>query len=216
MILLTLAFLREHLVPSRNKLDRIDQFLLWVIKISLLVLFLTLPQVVLSEEEPPMRATDPFFFACGKGGLGLVKSLLEEHPDWLNARTDSGEACLHLTGIEGYAELTKYLLLKGADPNIRSTFEQGLRMHPLSWNVYGGHVDNVKILLEHGADVNLDFDGMEASNAPVTALDVVMELVKNEEGDERFVKLEKLLRENGGKTMAELTEGGTESKTDEL
>jgi hypothetical protein len=125
--------------------------------------------------------------------------------DWINARTDNGEACLHLTGIYGHSQVTEFVLQQeGVDPNIRSTYEEGLRMHPLSWNVYGGHFENIDLLLNYGADVNLDFDGMTASQAPVTALDVVLQLVQNEEGDERFVKLEALLRKHGGKTTEEL------------
>jgi ankyrin repeat protein len=122
----------------------------------------------------------------------------------LNARTDNGEACLHLTGIYGHSEVTRLLLQKGADPNIRSTYEAGLRMHPLSWNLYGGHAENIELLLKYGADVNLDFDGMGNPVVAVTPLDVTLQLVQNEEGDERFTKIEQVLRLHGGKTMAEL------------
>jgi hypothetical protein len=82
--------------------------------------------------------------------------------------------------------------------------EQGLRMHPLSWNIYGGHVDNAALLLEYGADVNADFDSMKKEDGAVTSLDIVLQLQDNEQGDERFVQLEKLLRQHGAKTMAEL------------
>ena len=79
-------------------------------------------------------------------------------------------------------------------------------MHPLSWNVYGGHVANVDLLLKHGADVNLDFDGMGPDTPQVTALDVVLQLIKNNDGgDDRFVRLEQTLRDHGAQTMAEFT-----------
>jgi hypothetical protein len=94
-------------------------------------------------------------------------------------------------------------LENGADPNVRSTYSEGLRMHPLSWNIYGGHHANIELLLTHGADVNLDFDAMGAAESSVTAMDVVLQLRVNEEGDDRFVKLEGLLREHGGMTMTE-------------
>jgi hypothetical protein len=81
---------------------------------------------------------------------------------------------------------------------------QGLRMHPLSWNIYGGHVDNAALLLEYGADVNADFDSMKKEDGAVTSLDIVLQLQDNEQGDERFVQLEKVLRRYGAKTMAEL------------
>jgi ankyrin repeat protein len=78
-------------------------------------------------------------------------------------------------------------------------------MHPLSWNVYGGHVDNIQLLLENGASVNADFDSMD-NRGPVTSLDVAVQLVENEGGDERFQKIESLLRQHGGATMKELNE----------
>ena len=78
-------------------------------------------------------------------------------------------------------------------------------MHPLSWNVYGGHVDNIQVLLENGASVNLDFDSMD-KRGPVTSLDVAVQLVENEAGDDRFQRIESLLRQHGGKTMKELNE----------
>jgi ankyrin repeat protein len=77
-------------------------------------------------------------------------------------------------------------------------------MHPLSWNIYGGHVDNAALLLEYGADVNADFDSMKKEDGAVTSLDIVLQLQDNEQGDERFVQLEKVLRRFGAKTMAEL------------
>ena len=77
-------------------------------------------------------------------------------------------------------------------------------MHPLSWNVYAGHIENIKLLLEYDADVNLDFDSMGQPPKPVTALDVLYDLQKAEKGDERFVHLEALLKKNGAKTMQEL------------
>lgn len=123
--------------------------------------------------------------------------------DWVHARTPNGEACLHLTGIFGHSDVTRYLLTHGADPNIRSTYSEGLRMHPLSWNVYGGHIENIELLLQHGAEVNLDFDGM-AGSSEVTALDVVKQIQSAENGDERFTKIEALLLQHGAKTYSEL------------
>lgn len=66
-------------------------------------------------------------------------------------------------------------------------------------------MDNIQLLLEHRASVNADFDSMD-NRGPVTSLDVAMQLVANEEGDERFQRIESLLRQHGGKTMKELNE----------
>ena len=77
---------------------------------------------------------------CTEGKLDTLKEILASHPDWVNKRSDQGESCLHVAGILGQEEVTTAILKAGGDPNIRSTYEQGLRMHPLSWNVYHGHV----------------------------------------------------------------------------
>lgn len=105
------------------------------------------------------------------------------------------------SGIYGHYAIAKLLLEQGADPNARSTFDQGLRMHPLSWNIYGGHLTNIQLLLEYGANVNLDFDSMEQPPQPVTALDVLLQLQQAEQGDERFVKMEALLKQYGARKM---------------
>mmetsp|Transcript_14662 Transcript_14662/g.25405 ORF Transcript_14662/g.25405 Transcript_14662/m.25405 type:complete len:233 (-) Transcript_14662:213-911(-) len=222
MIFLLLALFYKHFLFPKvsKKLDRIDHALLWTIKTALVVLFFTLPDLYsvmasssssssspLSQQQQHDNANHPgqeFFFDCSGGNVDGVRKALEEHPQWVNARTENGETPLHLTGIYGHSEITKLLLQKGADPNARSTFEQGLRMHPLSWNIYGGHVENIQLLLEFGANVNLDFDSMKHTNDPVTALDVLLELQQNEAGDERFVNIEKVLREYGAKTMKEV------------
>ena len=76
-------------------------------------------------------------------------------------------------------------------------------MHPLSWNVYGGHTENVELLLKHGANVNADFDSMN-NQGSVTAMDIALQLKTNEDGDERFVQMESILRKYGGKTIKEI------------
>eukprot|EP00980_Cylindrotheca_fusiformis_P003339 scaffold746_cov123-Cylindrotheca_fusiformis.AAC.27 len=188
-------------------MDRLDRFLILIIKVSLLVLFITLPQA-LADEEPG----EEFWLSCSGGNLGPIKKALEDHPSWKNARTGNGEACLHLAGIYGHSQVTELLLKNGANPNIRSTWDQGLRMHPLSWNVYGGHVDNVRLLLEYGADPNLDFDSMSENKIPVTVMDIVFQLQGVEEGDDRFTQLDTLLRKFGALTSKELED----KKTNEL
>ena len=133
--------------------------------------------------------------------------LFLDSKEWIHATTENGESCLHLAGIYGHSDVTSLLLKKGADPNVRSTWEDGLRMHPLSWNVYGGHLENVRLLLENGADVNADFDSMgkKEERQPVTITDIALQLA-NVEGDERFGKMVSLLKRYGGKTMREIQE----------
>lgn len=174
-----------------------------------------------------------FFFACSGGKADQVWKYLQEHPgeydntitkhesvdqivflltypvsiiDWNNAHTPEGETCLHLAAIPGSESVTKLLLESGADPNVRTTFEGGLRMHPLSWNIYGGHYENVKLLLEHGAHVNADVD--DGKGNAITVLDANSKFLGGEPGPytEQAEKIQKLLLEYGAKAYVELQE----------
>ena len=124
-----------------------------------------------------------------------------------------GETCLHLAGIPGSATITAELIQRGADPNVRSTFYKGLRMHPLSWNVYGGHVEAVKVLLNNGADVNLDYDDPAYDGTKITVLDTVQTMLDSrEEKDaekeaffQRFEQIKEMLLEKGAKKYSDLS-----------
>lgn len=200
----------------------------------LLVAFVALSVVHLlraTEED----VDKDFFFACSGGNVDQVWAFLQEHPgkmaasacfsvkktdlfscmiylllhaDWKDATTPEGESCLHLAAIPGSEAVTKLLLEAGANPNVRTTFQGGLRMHPLSWNVYGGHYENIKLLLEYGAQVNADVDSGDGSI--ITVLDVnkkFLEANSNGEADphrERFERVQRLLLENGAKSYEEL------------
>lgn len=133
---------------------------------------------------------------------------------------------MHVAGIEGASTVTLFLLQAGADPDVRSTYQYGLRMHPLSWNVYGGHVKNVQLLLDFGADPNLDVDSMErnGNDERETVLEIVQRILKafeddnnnNKEDDARynaFREIQRLLLERGAKRYAELSE---EKRSNEL
>ena len=160
----------------------------------------------------PCGRTNPVVYhiqACTEGKVDVVKEVLAENPDWINEKSHQGESCLHVSGIYGQEEITALLLSKGADPNIRSSFHQGLRMHPLSWNLFHGHVGNAKLLLEGGADVNADFDHM-GTQTPVTSLDIVEEILsKMSDTDERlpeFNELKDLLIKHGAMRIADLND----------
>jgi ankyrin repeat protein len=103
---------------------------------------------------------DQFVMACSQGEMNIVVQLVQEHPEYVIGYSKNGESCLHVAGILGQSNVTQFILLKGGNPNQRSLNKQGLRMTPLSWNVYGNHIENVKLLLDAGANVNLDFDYM--------------------------------------------------------
>jgi len=165
------------------------------------------------EPEDAVLVSPDFLQACTEGDVDKVNTFLQEHPTWKDGRSEQGETCLHVAGIFGRSQVTQRLLERGADPNVRSTFEYGLRMTPLSWNAYAGHVETARVLLEVGrADVNMEFDAMgQSTDGPtqyVTCYDVVLEILKTYEGDdsqvdprkESFLAMKELLESYGAKT----------------
>jgi hypothetical protein len=78
-------------------------------------------------------------------------------------------------------------------------------MHPLSWNVYGGHVETATILLEGGADVNLDVDDMYNPSQPVTVLDLIEYTLDVDHIDKRFQQVKDLLLKFGAKRYKDLS-----------
>lgn len=157
---------------------------------------------------------DDFLQACSKGKMDVIKKYIKEHPDWVNGRSDTGETCLHVAGIEGHADVTGFILEHGGDPNARSTYKAGLRMHPLSWNVYGQHTESIKLLLEGGADVNLDFD--DSRGGHITVTDMTVEMLQHSKDDSpqkaHVKELLVLLLEFGGELYKDLPEGRAAKK----
>lgn len=156
--------------------------------------------------------------ACTHDRISVVRKALQDHPNWLDKRSVKGESCLHVAGILGSVEVTELLLQQGANPNIRSTYELGLRMHPLSWNVYGGHVEVAKLLLQNGADVNLDVDKMDYSGGKITVLDILENILQgtkasenggdgNSSSNSQYYQMKSLLTQYNAKRYSELESG---------
>lgn len=166
----------------------------------LLVCFTTTITVLAADDGP----ADDFFLLCSGGDDKKLTKLLKEHPDWAHAKTKDSEHCLHLAGIQGFPKVTQLFLEKGADPDVRSNPTVGLRMTPLSWNVYGNHVENCRLLLKHGANVNAVFDqSTKTGKEKITVLDLFNAISRS--AKEEFEELDKLLKKYGAKTHKQLT-----------
>jgi hypothetical protein len=170
-----------------------------------------------TSAEPGDFLPFEFLDACTTGDVDAVKAMLKERPGWVNSRSKQGESCLHVAGIMGQAGITAAILQAGGDPDIRTAFSEGLRMHPLSWNVYGGHLETAAVLLEGGADVNLDVDDMYNPGQPVTVLDLIEYTLDVGHIDKRFQQVKDLLLKFGAKRYKDLSKKGDEdSGSDEL
>ncbi|CAL1272132.1 unnamed protein product [Larinioides sclopetarius] len=87
--------------------------------------------------------------ACTHGDINTVKKLLEEGRN-VNEVTEDGESLLSLAASSGYFELAQLLLAMKANVE-----DRGLKdMTPLMEAANAGNTDIVKLLIQHGADVN--------------------------------------------------------------
>ncbi|MFL5246092.1 MAG: ankyrin repeat domain-containing protein [Gemmataceae bacterium] len=93
-----------------------------------------------------MAKTNEFIKACLEGRLAEAKSLLAEAD--VNGANELGQCAL----LTFDAEVTRFLLENGADPN-RQTNENG--PSPLSGLCFDRKYDCVKLLLSKGADPNV-------------------------------------------------------------
>ncbi len=89
--------------------------------------------------------------AISKGDIARLKSLLDEHPEKLNAKFAPYRwSLLHAAAQAGHLEIVDYLLRRGLDPNYR---ERGDNTYPMHWAAAGGHLEVVKRLADAGGDV---------------------------------------------------------------
>ena len=106
-----------------------------------------------------------FFRACQSGPLSKLQSILTENADWVSTRrTATGETCLHLASLTGQADTIRWLVdetkhhAQHLELDARTRGDRTLRETPLSMSVKNGHVEAARVLLEAGANVNLEFD----------------------------------------------------------
>ena len=88
-------------------------------------------------------------------------------------------------------------------------------VHPLSWSTYYGRFENIALLLQHGANVNADFDvGKNSSGGAEkgTVLDVVEQILAGSQKEateasaeeDRFATTRTLLVKHGARGYASL------------
>ena len=103
----------------------------------------------------------PLMCACLKGGrLDNIKRLLELGADIQQLEFNDGWSALHFAARDSSPEIIEYLLSLGMTVNMSDKCGQT----PLMCACYkGGRLDNIKRLLELGADIQqLDYDGWPA------------------------------------------------------
>ena len=90
------------------------------------------------------------FAAAWRGEFDLVKEVVDAKVVDVNVVDSDGVSALRFSAQYGHLEITKYLLERGANPNLRA--KDGL--DPLLSAIDFGNLEIVEILLSHGADVH--------------------------------------------------------------
>ena len=91
--------------------------------------------------------------AAAVGKFDSVANTIYHKPEVINSFSDDGFTPLGLASYFGHEDIARYLLLKGADPDIPS--QNGYNVYPINSTVAANNADITKILIEAGADVNV-------------------------------------------------------------
>jgi len=132
-----------------------------------------------------------FFEAAASGQLDFVKKHLENEPGILNQFAVDGFTALGLSCFFNQEEIAKFLLEKGADPNIASNND--FKVAPLHSAAAISQIEIVNILLQNGANVNAQ------QSSGVTAL--------HSAAHNGATKIVKLLLKNGADKTAKTKDG---------
>ncbi len=129
------------------------------------------------------EAYQQLYGAVAKGQIYVIEAILDQYPDFMKQKSDSGGLITHATFFY-QIDSVKLLIARGADVNEKSSI--GTPMHVVAWHfrediarvlidkgadimaldglgrtplhyavrMYGGNVPSAKFLLEHGAQVN--------------------------------------------------------------
>ena len=137
------------------------------------------------------------FEACAVGKFDAVAHFIYLNPHVVDQFSDDGFTPLGLASYFGNEDITRYLLLKNADPNIPSN--NGYNVYPLHSSVAADHTMIAKMLLEAGSNVNIaQMSGVTPLHSAAQNGNIELLIVLLEAGAEVNVRME------GGKTPATL------------
>jgi ankyrin repeat protein len=105
----------------------------------------------MSEHVESLTIQGQLFEAARKGDVDTLNTLLDRHPEELNARAQPYEwSLLHTAAHNGHLAAVDLLLKRGLDVNTR---EKGDNTYAMHWAAAAGHPDVVRRLADAGGDV---------------------------------------------------------------
>ncbi|KAH8984876.1 hypothetical protein EDB86DRAFT_2810544 [Lactarius hatsudake] len=104
----------------------------------------------LPRRNATLTPLSPLYYAALCGFHGLVKRLIDKHPQYVNAQVGPRGTPLHATLFNGHIEVAQLLRERGADVNALNESEK-TPLHLVSQN---GRLAATKWLLDCGADAN--------------------------------------------------------------
>jgi ankyrin repeat protein len=150
-------------------------------------------QLAISKLLLSKRPTMNIFEAAAYGRTTRAEDLLRQDPSLAQAWSVDGFTALHLACFFGHADTAALLLRHGADPSVHARNQ--MQVAPLHSAAAARSLETVRLLLDHGAEVNARQQG------GWTALHAAAQ-----HGD---VEMAKLLIERGAEVTAANDEGVT-------
>ncbi len=106
--------------------------------------------------------------AAAIGQMERVATLLDEDPSRLNSYSAEGFTPVALAAHFGHPETTRLLIARSA--NVNAVSRHQLQVMPLHAAMFGRQIETARLLIEHGADVNIKRGGKGWPRAGWTAL----------------------------------------------
>ncbi len=97
-----------------------------------------------------MASTKDFFANIRSGDLDSIKTLLKDHPDWLNVTDERGSTPLLLTTYYGHYDVAQFLVEGGAKVDAKD----GSGNTALMGVCFKGYTEIAELLIKAGANVN--------------------------------------------------------------
>jgi len=89
--------------------------------------------------------------AAQQGHLDKIKTILANHPEYIEIQDQAGRRSLHFAANSGHIEIVKYLLSKGADIHAKTKANTTV----LHYAALKGSLEIVKLLVEKGVEIDI-------------------------------------------------------------